>query len=543
MAKMIAFDQEARDAMRRGVQKLARAVKVTLGPKGRNVILQKSFGSPTVTKDGVTVAKEIELEETYENMGAQMVKEVASKTSDVAGDGTTTATVLAEAIFNEGLKAVAAGVNPVQMKEGIEKAVEDITAQLKSMSIKIKSTQEMAQVGTVASNGDAEIGKMLAEAMEKVGKDGVITVDEGKSLGTEVEWVEGMQFDRGYLSPYFVSDPNTMTCELEDAYVLVHEKKISSVKDLVPVLEAVVNAGKPLLIVAEDIEGEALATLVINKLRGTFNVCAVKAPGFGDRRKAMLEDIAILTGGQAIFEDLGIKLEGVGLGELGRAKKVVVDKDNTTLIEGAGKSQDIKGRIDQIRREIDNTTSDYDREKLEERLAKLAGGVAKINVGAATESEMKEKKARVEDALHATRAAVEEGILPGGGVALIRAIAKSKPSEDATHDHKVGFNIVTRACRSPLMAIAENAGQDGGIVAERVAERKGNEGYNAATDEYEDLVKAGVIDPTKVTRTALQNAASVATLLLTSDALIAEAPKKDKKGGGGHGHGGMDDMY
>jgi chaperonin GroEL len=477
-------------------------------------------------------------------MGAQMVKEVASKTSDVAGDGTTTATVLAEAIFNEGLKAVAAGVNPVQMKEGIEKAVEDITAQLKSMSIKIKSTQEMAQVGTVASNGDTEIGKMLAEAMEKVGKDGVITVDEGKSLGTEVEWVEGMQFDRGYLSPYFVTDPNTMTCELEDAYVLVHEKKISSVKDLVPVLEAVVNAGKPLLIVAEDVEGEALATLVINKLRGTFNVCAVKAPGFGDRRKAMLEDIAILTGGQAIFEDLGIKLESVGLGELGRAKKVVVDKDNTTLIEGAGKSVDIKGRIDQIRREIENTTSDYDREKLEERLAKLAGGVAKINVGAATESEMKEKKARVEDALHATRAAVEEGILPGGGVALIRAIAKSKPAEDATHDHKVGYNIVTRACRSPLMAIAENAGQDGGIVAERVAERKGNEGYNAATDEYEDLVKAGVIDPTKVTRTALQNAASVATLLLTSDALIAEAPKKDKKGGGGgHGHGGMDDMY
>jgi chaperonin GroEL len=543
MAKMIAFDQEARDAMRRGVQKLARAVKVTLGPKGRNVILQKSFGSPTVTKDGVTVAKEIELEETYENMGAQMVKEVASKTSDVAGDGTTTATVLAEAIFNEGLKAVAAGVNPVQMKAGIEKAVEDITAQLKNMSIKIKSTQEMAQVGTVASNGDTEIGKMLAEAMEKVGKDGVITVDEGKSLGTEVEWVEGMQFDRGYLSPYFVTDPQTMHCELEDAYVLVHEKKITSVKDLVPVLEAVVNSGRPLLIVAEDIEGEALATLVINKLRGTFNVCAVKAPGFGDRRKAMLEDIAILTGGQAIFEDLGIKLESITLNELGRAKKVIVDKDNTTIIEGAGKSQDIKGRIDQIRREIDNTTSDYDREKLEERLAKLAGGVAKINVGAATESEMKEKKARVEDALHATRAAVEEGILPGGGVALIRAITKVKPAEDATHDHKVGFNIVTRACRSPLISIAENAGQDGGIVAERVAERKGNEGYNAATDEYEDLVKAGVIDPTKVTRTALQNAASVATLLLTSDALIAEAPKKDKKGGGGAGHGGMDDMY
>jgi chaperonin GroEL len=544
MAKMIAFDQEARDAMRRGVQKLSRAVKITLGPKGRNVILQKSFGSPTVTKDGVTVAKEIELEETYENMGAQMVKEVASKTSDVAGDGTTTATVLAEAIFNEGLKSVAAGVNPVQMKEGIERAVEDITAELKKMSIKIKSTEEMAQVATIASNGDREIGDMLAKAMEKVGKDGVITVDEGKSLGTEVEWVEGMQFDRGYLSPYFVTDPQTMECVLEDVYVLVHEKKISSVKDLVPVLEAVVNSGKPLLIVAEDLEGEALATLVINKLRGTFQVAAVKAPGFGDRRKAMLEDIAILTGGQAIFEDLGIKLESVTLQQLGRAKKVIVDKDNTTIIEGAGKSVDIKGRIEQIRREIENSTSDYDKEKLEERLAKLAGGVAKINVGAATESEMKEKKARVEDALHATRAAVEEGILPGGGVALLRVSRKLKAADDATHDHKVGYNIVTRACRSPLEAIADNAGQDGGIVCERVAEKSGSYGYNAATDEYEDLVKAGVIDPTKVTRTALQNAASVATLLLTSDALIAEAPKKDKKGaGGGPGHGGMDDMY
>jgi chaperonin GroEL len=543
MAKMIAFDQEARDAMRRGVQKLAKAVKVTLGPKGRNVILQKSFGSPTVTKDGVTVAKEIELEETYENMGAQMVKEVASKTSDVAGDGTTTATVLAEAIFNEGLKAVAAGVNPVQMKEGIEKAVEDICGELKKMSIKIKSTEEMAQVGTVASNGDREIGDMLAKAMEKVGKDGVITVDEGKSLQTEVEWVEGMQFDRGYLSPYFVTDPQTMQCVLEDAYVLVHEKKISSVKDLVPVLEAVVNAGRPLLIVAEDVEGEALATLVINKLRGTFQCCAVKAPGFGDRRKAMLEDIAILTGGTAIFEDLGIKLESVGLGELGRAKKIIVDKDNTTIIEGAGKSSDIKGRIDQIRREIENTTSDYDREKLEERLAKLAGGVAKINVGAATESEMKEKKARVEDALHATRAAVEEGILPGGGVALLRASMKVKPGNDVPHDFKVGYNIVVRACRAPLEAIADNAGQDGGIVAERVAEKSGAIGFNAMTGEYEDLVKAGVIDPTKVTRTALQNAASVATLLLTSDALVAEIPKKEKKGGGGPGHGGMDDMY
>jgi chaperonin GroEL len=544
MAKMIAFEQEARDAMRRGVQKLARAVKVTLGPKGRNVILQKSFGSPTVTKDGVTVAKEIELEEVYENMGAQMVKEVASKTSDVAGDGTTTATVLAEAIFNEGLKAVVAGVNPVQMKQGIEKAVEDITAELKKMSIKIKSTQEMAQVGTVASNGDTEIGKMLAEAMEKVGKDGVITVDESKSLATDVEWVEGMQFDRGYLSPYFVTDPQLMQCVLEDAYVLIHEKKISSVKDMVPVLEAVVNSGKPLLIVAEDIEGEALATLVINRLRGTFNVCAVKAPGFGDRRKAMLEDIGVLTGGQAVFEDLGIKLESVGLKELGRAKKIIVDKDNTTIIEGAGKSDAIKGRIDQIRREIENSTSDYDREKLEERLAKLSGGVAKVNVGAATESEMKEKKARVEDALHATRAAVEEGILPGGGVALLRASVKAKPADDATHDQKVGYNIVVKSCRAPLTAIAANAGQDGGIVCQKVAESKGNTGYNAATDVYEDLVAAGVIDPTKVARTALQNAASVATLLLTSDALIAEAPKKDKKGGGGGmGHGGMDDMY
>jgi chaperonin GroEL len=540
MAKMIAFDQEARDAMRRGVQKLARAVKVTLGPKGRNVILQKSFGSPTVTKDGVSVAKEIELEDAYENMGAQMVKEVASKTSDVAGDGTTTATVLAEAIFNEGLRAVVAGVNPVQMKQGIEKAVEDITAELKKMSIKIKSSQEMAQVGTVASNGDTEIGKMLAEAMEKVGKDGVITVDEGKSLATEVEWVEGMQFDRGYLSPYFVSNPTSMTCELDDAYVLVHEKKISSVKDLVPVLEAVVNAGKPLLIVAEDIDGEALATLVINKLRGTFNVVAVKAPGFGDRRKAMLEDIAVLTGGQAIFEDLGIKLDSIGLAELGRAKKVIVDKDNTTIIEGAGKSGDIKGRIDQIRREIENTTSDYDREKLEERLAKLAGGVAKVNVGAATESEMKEKKARVEDALHATRAAVEEGILPGGGVALLRASSKVK-AEGLSHDQEVGYRIVTRACRAPLTAIASNAGQDGGIVCEKVIAAKGNEGYNAATDVYEDLVKAGVIDPTKVTRTALQNASSVATLLLTSDALIAEAPKKGGKATASAP--GMDDMY
>jgi chaperonin GroEL len=542
MAKMIAFDQEARDAMRRGVSKLARAVKVTLGPKGRNVILQKSFGSPTVTKDGVTVAKEIDLEDVYENMGARMVREVASKTSDVAGDGTTTATVLAESIFNEGLRAVVAGVNPVQMKQGIEKAVEDITEKLKKMSIAIKSEKEMAQVGTVASNNDTEIGELLAKAMSKVGKDGVITVDEGKSLKTEVEWVEGMQFDRGYLSPYFITNPTTMQCVLEDAYVLVYEKKIANVKEMVPVLEAVVNAGKPLLIIAEDIEGEALATLVINRLRGTFQCCAVKAPGYGDRRKAMMEDIAILTGGTPIFESLGIKLENLPLTDLGRAKKIIVDKDNTTIIEGSGKKDDIKARIEQIRREIGVSTSDYDKEKLEERLAKLAGGVAKVNVGAATESEMKEKKARVEDALHATRAAVEEGILPGGGVALLRATSEVKP-QGLTHDQEVGYNIVVRACRAPLTTIANNAGQDGGIVCERVIEAKGNSGYNAATGEYEDLVKAGVIDPTKVTRTALQNAASVATLLLTSDALIAEKPKKEAKKAGAGGHGGDYDMY
>ncbi len=540
MAKIIAFDQEAREAIRRGVSKLAKAVKVTLGPKGRNVILQKSFGSPTVTKDGVTVAKEIDLEDVYENIGARMVREVASKTSDVAGDGTTTATVMAEAIFNEGLRAVVAGVNPVQMKRGIEKAVSDITEKLEKMSIKIKSKDEMGNVGTIAANNDREIGSLLADAMEKVGKDGVITVDEGKSLQTEVEWVEGMQFDRGYLSPYFVTDPNTMQCVLEDCYILVFEKKISNIKDLVPLLEAVVQQSKPLLIVAEDIEGEALATLVINRLRGTFKCCAVKAPGYGDRRKAMLEDIAILTGGTAVFEALGLKLETLPITDLGRAKKVIVDKDNTTIIEGAGKSSDIKGRIDQIRREIENTTSDYDREKLEERLAKLAGGVAKVNVGAATESEMKEKKARVEDALHATRAAVEEGILPGGGVALLRASASLKPSDDLSHDEQIGYGIVLRACRAPLTMIAENSGKDGGIVCEKVAEMKGNQGYNALTDVYEDLVTSGVIDPTKVTRTALANAASVATLLLTSDALIAEKPKEEKKKAG---HGGDYDMY
>ena len=541
MAKIIAFDQEAREAIRRGVSKLARAVKVTLGPKGRNVILQKSFGSPTVTKDGVTVAKEVDLEDVYENMGARMVREVASKTSDVAGDGTTTATVMAEAIFNEGLKAVVAGVNPIQMKQGIEAAVDDITEKLKSMSIKIKSKDEMANVGTIASNNDREIGSLLSDAMEKVGKDGVITVDEGKSLETEVEWVEGMQFDRGYLSPYFVTDSNAMEAVLEDAYVLVFEKKITNIKDMVPLLEAVVQQGKPLLIIAEDVEGEALATLVINRLRGTFKCAAIKAPGYGDRRKAMMEDIAILTGGTAVFEALGLKLETLPITDLGRAKKVIIDKDNTTIIEGAGKSADIKARIDQIRREIENSSSDYDREKLEERLAKLAGGVAKVNVGAATESEMKEKKARVEDALHATRAAVEEGILPGGGVALLRASRSVKASDKLSHDEQVGYNIVLRSCRAPLTMIAENAGQDGGIVCEKVADQKNNEGYNALTDTYEDVVKAGVIDPTKVTRTALANAASVATLLLTSDALIAEKPKDDKGGKGGHG--GDYDMY
>jgi chaperonin GroEL len=541
MAKIIAFDQEAREAIRRGVGKLARAVKVTLGPRGRNVILQKSFGSPTVTKDGVTVAKEIDLEDVYENIGARMVREVASKTSDVAGDGTTTATVMAEAIFNEGLKAVVAGVNPIQMKAGIEHAVSDISEKLRKMSIKIKDKAEMANVATIAANNDRAIGDLLADAMERVGKDGVVTVDEGKSLHDELEFVEGMQFDRGYLSPYFVTDAAAMETVLEDAYVLIFEKKISSIKDLVPVLEQVVQQSKPLLIIAEDVEGEALATLVINRLRGTLHVAAVKAPGYGDRRKAMMEDIGILTGAVPVFEALGKKLDALTLSDLGRVKKLIVDKDNTTLIEGAGKASEIKARIDQIRREIDNTSSDYDREKLEERLAKLAGGVAKVNVGAATESEMKEKKARVEDALHATRAAIEEGILPGGGVALLRAATQVTPAEDLTQDEVTGYNIVLRACRSPLTMISANAGQDGGIVCAKVAEGKGNFGYNALTNVFEDLVKAGVIDPTKVTRTALANAASVSILLLTSDALIAEKPKDDhgKKGG----HAGDHDMY
>ncbi|MCL2347954.1 MAG: chaperonin GroEL [Planctomycetaceae bacterium] len=531
MAKMIAFDQEAREALRRGVSKLAKAVKVTLGPRGRNVIIQKSFGAPLVTKDGVTVAKEIDLEDTYENMGARMVREVASKTGDVAGDGTTTATILAEAIFNEGMKAVVAGVNPLQMKSGIDRAVTDIIAQLKKMSTSVKNSKtEIAQVGAIAANNDMEIGNLLADAMEKVGKDGVITVDEGKSLATEVEWVEGMQFDRGYLSPYFVTDPQKMECVLEDCYVLLSEKKVSNIKEMIPILEKVVNTGKPLLIIAEDVDGEALATLVINRLRGIMKVCAIKAPGYGDRRKAMLEDIGILTGGEVLFESLGRKIESMELTDLGRAKQIVIDKDNTTIIEGAGKNDEIKGRIEQIRREIGVVTSDYDREKLEERLAKLSGGVAKLNVGAATESEMKEKKARVEDALHATRAAVEEGILPGGGVALIRAAAACKHPEGLTSDETTGYNIIVKACRYPLIQIAANAGKDGGIVCEKVAEGKGGFGYNAATDAYEDLVKAGVIDPTKVTRSALQNAASVSSLMLTSEALVADIPKEEKAG-------------
>ncbi|MBA3314482.1 MAG: chaperonin GroEL [Planctomycetaceae bacterium] len=542
MAKMIAFDQEAQDAMRRGIGKLARAVKVTLGPKGRNVIIEKSFGSPTVTKDGVTVAKEIELSDKFEDMGARMVKEVASKTSDTAGDGTTTATVMAEAIYNEGLKAVVAGVSPIEMKRGMDQAVVDIVAKLKEMSTECRSKKSIAQVGTVAANGDEEIGRILSEAMEKVGKDGVITVEEGKSLETNFEVVEGMQFDKGYLSPYFVTDRQAMEATLENAYVLIHEKKITSVKDLVPVLEKVVQAGRPLLIVAEDIEGEALATLVINNLRGTFKCCAVKAPGYGDRRKAMLQDIAIMVGGTAIFEDLGIKLDSLTLQDLGTAKKVVVDKENTTIIEGGGKTSDIKARIDQIRRESENSTSDYDREKLEERIAKLSGGVAQVNVGAATESEMKEKKARVEDALHATRAAVEEGILPGGGVALLRASGQIQPHKSTSHDFGVGYNIILRSCRAPISQIASNAGEDGGVVCEKVLQKSGNEGYNAATGKFEDLVKAGIIDPTKVTRTALQNAASVSTLLLTSEALIAEKPKKEKHGKAGGGMG-DEDLY
>jgi len=524
-AKKIVFDQEARARTRDGVRKLARAVKVTLGPRGRNVIIEKSFGAPTVTKDGVTVAKEIDLEDPYENMGAQMVREVASKTSDVAGDGTTTATVLAEAILEEGMKNVTAGANPIALKRGVDKAVEAIVEELKQMSQKIKDKKEIAQVGTVAANNDHEIGDMIAEAMERVGKDGVITVEEGQSLETEVEWVEGMQFDKGYLSPHFVTNPEDMEVVFEDPYILVHEKKISSIHELVPLLEKISKAGKPLLIVAEEVEGEALATLVVNKLRGVLHCAAVKAPGFGDRRKAMLDDIAVLTGGKAIFEDLGIKLENVEMADLGRAKKVVIDKDNTTLIHGAGDSEAIQGRIAQIRREIENATSDYDKEKLQERLAKLAGGVAQINVGAATEVEMKEKKARVEDALHATRAAAEEGILPGGGVALIRA-SKALEKLKLHGDEAVGMEIVRRAVQAPLRQIAENAGVDGPIVVQKVRDNKGTFGYDAAKGEYTDMVKAGVIDPTKVVRTALQNAASIATLLFTTEALVSEIPEE-----------------
>jgi chaperonin GroEL len=542
-AKQIAFDQEAREAMRKGVAKLARAVKVTLGPKGRNVIIQKSFGSPTVTKDGVTVAKEIELEDKYENMGARMVKEVASKTSDVAGDGTTTATVLAEAIYNEGLRAVVSGANPMLMKRGIEKAVEDVCEKLKGLSreVKVGKTDELENVATVAANNDRSIGEIIAKAMAKVGKDGVITIEEAKTIQTYEEFVEGMQFDRGYLSPYFVTDPQKMECELEDPYILIYEKKITSNKDLVPVLEKVLQQGKPILIIAEEVEGEALATLVINKLRGTFKCASVKAPGYGDRRKAMLEDISVLTGGKAIFEDLGIQLESVALTDLGRAKKVKIDKDNTTIIEGAGKRDAIKARVAAIQRELDKSTSDYDKEKLSERIAKLSGGVAKINVGAATESEMKEKKARVEDAMHATRAAVQEGILPGGGVALLRAADGVKAPKDMSQDEVTGYNIVIRACKSPIQQIVENAGQDGAVVSNAIMQSKDlNYGYDARLDRYCDMVKEGIIDPTKVVRSALQNAASVATLLLTSDALVAEIPKEEKKPAGG---GGGEDMY
>jgi chaperonin GroEL len=537
-AKQIVYSENSRQAILRGVNQLADAVKVTLGPKGRNVVLEKKFGGPTITKDGVTVAKEVELKDPLENMGAQMVREVASKTSDVAGDGTTTATVLAQSIFREGVKAVAAGANPMQLKRGIEKAVDTIVEEVKKFS-KPVSGDMIAQVGTISANGDETIGNTIAEAMKKVGKDGVITVEESKTMSTELNTVEGMQFDRGYLSPYFISDPDRMECVLEDPYILIHEKKISNMKDLLPLLEQIARAGKPLLVVAEEVEGEALATLVVNKLRGTLNACAVKAPGFGDRRKAMLEDIGILTGGKAIMEETGIKLEGVRLDDLGKAKRVTVDKDNTTIIDGAGTQKNIEGRIKQLRAQIDETTSDYDREKLQERLAKLAGGVAVIKVGAATETEMKEKKARVEDALHATRAAVEEGIVPGGGVSLLRAAAALDDIK-AEGDERIGVDIVRRACEDPLRHIAGNGGWEGAIVIEKIRNSKDvNYGFNAATANYEDLVKAGVIDPTKVTRSALQNASSIAALMLTTEAMICEIPeKKSAPMPGGHGPGG-----
>jgi chaperonin GroEL len=544
-AKQLIFDEQARQALLKGVQKLARAVVATLGPKGRNVVIDKKFGSPTVTKDGVTVAKEIELEDPYENMGAQMVREVASKTSDAAGDGTTTATVLAEAIYREGLKYVTSGASPIGIQRGINKAVAAAVEQLAKISKKVKDKEEIKQVATVSANWDTTIGEIIADAMDKVGKDGTITVEEAKSIETTLDVVEGMQFDKGYSSPYFVTSAETMEAKLEDAYILNYEKKISSLKDLLPILEKVAKTSKPLLIIAEEVEGEALATLVVNKLRGTINVCAVKAPGFGDRRKAMMEDIAVLTGGKCITEDLGIKLESIGLEDLGRAKSIVVDKENTTIVEGYGKSSEIQGRVNQIRRQIEETTSDYDKEKLQERLAKLAGGVAVINVGAATESEMKEKKARVEDALHATRAAVEEGIVAGGGVALIRCIEAIEKVKGDNDDEKIGVDIIKRAVEGPLRSLAANAGVEGSLIVQEVKKRKGNEGYNVATGEYEDLVKAGVVDPKKVTRSALQNAASIAGLLLTTECLITDAPEKDKApaGGGGHGHGGgMGDM-
>jgi chaperonin GroEL len=555
MAKQIVHGEESRQAILRGVNLLADAVKVTLGPKGRNVVIEKKFGSPTITKDGVTVAKEIELRDGLENMGAQMVREVASKTSDVAGDGTTTATVLAQAIFREGVKTVAAGANPMALKRGIEKAVtiiagkldkegNRVNGELDKLSKPVNNDSMIAQVGTISANNDETIGKIIAEAMKKVGKDGVITVEESKTLETQLEVVEGMQFDRGYLSPYFVTDPERMEVALENAYILINEKKISSMKDLLPLLEQIAKSGKPLLIIAEDVEGEALATLVVNKLRGTLQVAAVKAPGFGDRRKAMLQDIAILTGGKAITEDLGIKLENVQIGDLGQAKKITIDKDNTTVVEGKGKHSEIEGRVKEIRSQIDKTTSDYDREKLQERLAKLVGGVAVIKVGAATETEMKEKKARVEDAMHATRAAVEEGIVPGGGVALARCAA-ALDKVKAEGDEQIGINIVKRAITEPLRMIAENAGEEGAVILGKVLESKEtNYGFNAFSNEYEDLVKAGVLDPTKVVRTALQNAGSIASLMLTTEALIAEIPeKKEAPAPGGHGGGGMGDMY
>jgi len=542
-AKQLLFDETARHALLKGVEKLAAAVKATLGPSGRNVILDKKFGSPTITKDGVTVAKEIELEDPFENMGAQLIREVSSKTSDIAGDGTTTATVLAEAIYREGLKNVTAGANPTSLQRGINKAVDAIVAEIAKISKKVKDSAEIAQVATVSANWDTTIGQIIADAMDKVGKDGTITVEEAKSIETSLDVVEGMQFDKGYLSPYFVTNSESLEASLDSAYILIHEKKISNLKDLLPILEKIAKTGKPFLIIAEDVEGEALATLVVNKLRGTLQVCAVKAPGFGDRRKAIMEDIAVLTGGKCITEDLGIKLENLTLEDLGRAKRIVVDKENTTIIEGEGNQSDIQGRTAQIRKQIEDTTSDYDREKLQERLAKLAGGVAVVNVGAATETEMKEKKARVEDALHATRAAVEEGIVPGGGVALIRA-QKALESLNLTGDEAIGSGIVFRAIEQPLRTLADNAGQEGALIVQEVKKRSGAEGYNVATGEYVDLIKAGVVDPAKVTRSALQNAASISGLLLTTEALITEIPEKEKapampSDGGMGGMGGM----